>query len=220
MDFDEINAMQIKFLLQIIKVIRTRTFLCTSFSSFSAGLGVHSEALLEIESDGCILLNMSPPKDKLFAILLRLSSMGSILLLRFNKLSLAVPSRLLDSPFDGELNKARLHFNAWGTEAILGIVWGTKVEGASLGFLFSGLIKRARFDVSRVGNVRLNESESKSNLRIAFFLLELPVCVLGVLIGVFLPGVFLPGVLRPGTRFSLGLFLSLVYVNFLCGKKL
>lgn len=79
-------------------------------------------------------------------------------------------------------------------------------------------MKSALFDVSLDGWLFDNDSESRSSLRIAFFLLDPP--LLGVFAGVFLPGVFRIGIFFPGVRRVRGLFLSDVLISFLCGKKL
>lgn len=98
---------------------------------------------------------------------------------------------------------------------------GTEVLGPSgTGFLFSGLMNKARFRVSREGCDRVILSESISSRLIAFFLLEPPLRVLGVLAGVFFPGVLRFGVFFPGVRRTRGLFRSDELTSFLCGKKL
>lgn len=118
---------------------------------------------------------------------------------------------MVSAVLTGEPNKARLDFIAWA---------GTEVDGAEgIAFLFSGL-KRALFKDSREGCDLVICSVSMSNLLIAFFLLEPPLRVFGVLAGVFLPGVLRIGVLLPGVRLVRGLFLSDELTSFLCGKKL
>lgn len=112
----------------------------------------------------------------------------------------------------GELKSARLVFIACS---------GTEVLGPTgMGFLLSGLMNKARFRVSREGCDRVMLSVSISSRRIAFFLLDPPLRVLGVLAGVFLPGVLRFGVFLPGVRRSRGLLRSDELTSFLCGKKL